>query len=430
MPEPETPSAMELRIPAYPGWQPMPDFTCMSDARLALQENLLDENIRWSEEGGDPLQATYYRLQMRALQAERKRRSNSLLSPKGDVGKATNFKPLSAPELLSQQALAIPYILDGYIPKGVLALLIAYMKTGKSTLVYRLIVSVAQGISFLSRKTEAGSVLILAVEEHQRDIERRLRRFGMTETDPIYVHVGPVHDQTDIFGDIKNFIIEKKIVLLVVDSLSRFWTVQDENNNMEVIRAVSPLLEIARETNAAVLLVHHERKSGGEDGRSIRGGSALFGLVDQAIFLERRPGEASNKRVLKTLGRYEDSPPELVIEFVGDDYNVLGTPEECGEIQAVEKVRAALTADPMDVKSIAKEADVTEKLTRKGLEILKDRGEVQRTGAGKKNDPYLYCLFGGQNSLLSQSLPIGKETNFQNRNGHKNGVDGWKDLAR
>jgi RecA-family ATPase len=98
---------------------------------------------------------------------------------------------------------------------------------------------------------------------------------------------------------------------VVIDSLSRFWNVMDENNNMEVIREVSPLLEMARETNAAVLLVHHERKSGGEDGRSIRGGSALFGLVDQAIFLERRQGEASNKRTLKTLGRYEESPPEL-----------------------------------------------------------------------------------------------------------------------
>jgi len=351
-------------------------------------------------------------------------RENSLLSPKGDIGKATHFEPISAAELLNRQTITIPYILDGYLPKGVLALLIAYMKTGKSTLVYRLIVCIAQGIEFLSRKTEQGAVLILAVEEHQRDIERRLRRFGMAETDPIYVHVGPVNAKAEALAAIKNFIIENKIILVVVDSLSRFWNVQDENNNMEVIREVSPLLDIARETNTSVLLVHHERKSGGEDGRSIRGGSALFGLVDQAIFLERRPGEASNKRVLKTLGRYEDSPAELVIELVGDDYNVLGTPQEFGEIQAVEKVRAALTAEPMDAKTIAKEAEVTEKLTRKALETLKDRGEINRTGAGKKGDAYLYCLSDGQNSLLSQSLPIGKETNYPNGKGHASGMVG------
>ena len=184
----------------------------------------------------------------------------------------------------------------------------------------------------------------------------------MREDDPVYVHVGTVQEQSKTLKTIKNFVIEKKIVLVVIDSLSRIpWNVMDENNNMEVIREVSPLLEMARETDAAVLLIHHERKSGGDDGRSIRGGSALFGLVDQAPNLECRPGEASNKRILKTLGRYEESPPELIVELVGDDYKVLGTPEEFGQSQALEKVKAVLTLEPMDVKTIAKEAETTEK---------------------------------------------------------------------
>ena len=354
------------------------------------------------------------------LQAERGRRQggqNALLVPKGDIGKAKHFNPVSAAELLSRVTAVIPYLLFGFIAKGTLNLLIAYMKTGKSTLVYRLIICIAQGLDFLERKTDRGAVLILAVEEHVRDVERRLKRFGLREDDPVYVHVGTVQEQSETLKTIKNFVIEKKIVLVVIDSLSRFWSVMDENNNMEVIREVSPLLEMARETDAAVLLVHHERKSGGDDGRSIRGGSALFGLVDQAIFLERRPGEASNKRILKTLGRYEESPPELIVELVGDDYKVLGTPEEFGQSQAMEKVKAVLTLEPMDVKTIAKEAETTEKLTRRALETLRERGEIERIGTGKKADAFLYCLIDGQNALLSQYHSIGKATN---PNGHNN----------
>jgi hypothetical protein len=49
------------------------------------------------------------------------------------------------------------------------------------------------------------------------------------------------------------------------------------------------------------------------------------------------------------------------------------------------------------------------------LEILKDRGEAERTGGGKKNDPYLYCLFDRQNSLLSECHSRGKETNLNGR---------------
>jgi hypothetical protein len=402
-------------------WKECPDFSTYSDEHLTRQQNLIDENIRWAEEGGDSLLATYYGQQMRALQAERGRRngtSDSLFSPKGEVGKATLFKPLSASELLAREMPNIPYVLFGYIAKGILALLVAYMKTGKSTLVYRLIVCIAQGLDFLDRKTERGAVLILACEEHPRDIERRLRRFGMTPNDPIFIHIGPVQDQVETLKLVQDFIIEKQIILLVIDSLARFWAVQDENNNMEVIREVSPLLDLARETNTAVLLIHHERKSGGEDGRNIRGGSALFGLVDQAIFLERRQGEVSNKRVLKTLGRYEESPPELIIELVGDDYNVLGTPEEFSETQAFEKIKATLTVDPMDVKTIAKEADVSEKLTRRILEQLKEKGQAERSGAGKRGDAHLYSLTTVTDSLLAQPLPIRQATNRRPRNGH------------
>ena len=398
---------------------PHPEYENWTREQIRQDVERIEDDLRFAtEHDAEPVFVAWLETEMDLALGELARRngsSNSLLSPKGDIGKAKHFNPLSASELLNRETPAIPYILNGYIPKGTLALLIAYMKTGKSTLVYRMIVCIAKGISFLERQTEQGGVLILAVEEHQRDVERRLRRFGMTENDPIYIHIGPVQEHAEALKGIKDFIIEKKILLVVVDSLSRFWNVQDENNNMEVIRQVSPLLEMARETNAAVLLVHHERKSGGEDGRSIRGGSALFGLVDQAIFLERRPGEVSNKRVLKTLGRYDDSPPELIIELVGDDYNVLGTPEEFGEVQAVEKVKTVLTVEPMDVKTIAKEADTTEKLARKALESLKERGEAERTGGGRKGDPYLYCLFiNSHNSLLSQSLPIGKETNSEN----------------
>jgi RecA-family ATPase len=184
------------------------------------------------------------------------------------------------------------------------------MKRGKSTWAYRLAVSVAHGAEFMTRETLKGAVLILAVEEHERDVKARLKRFGMTKADPIYIHADKLHNTPEVLQDVREFIVKHKIILVIIDSLSRFWGVQNENDNMEVVREVSPLLDMAHETDAAIMPVHHERKGGGEDGLSIRGGSSLFGLADQAIFLERQPGQRTNKRVLKTLGRY-DSPPEL-----------------------------------------------------------------------------------------------------------------------
>ena len=332
---------------------------------------------------------------------------DSIRSLKEGIGKATNWHPLSAAEILTLSTPEILWLWQWLIPVGSLFLLCAYMKVGKSTLAYRIALAIAQGIACLDRATTKTGILILAVEEHIRDVRRRLERFGMTAGMEIYVITD--RDQARDLDKIREFVKAKAIGLVLIDSLSRWWDVADENNNMEVLRAVSPLLDLAHDTslNAAVGLIVHERKSGGEDGRGIRGGSSLFGLVDQAIILDRRPGETSNKRLLKTLGRYEDSPKEIIIELDGNDYRVLGTPEQEGHAQAVAKVHDMLQPRPgktieMDVKTLSAETGLTQKMVRRALESMGD--EIQETGAGVKNDPVLY-------SMLSQYLPIGKETN-------------------
>lgn len=256
-------------------------------------------------------------------------------------------------------------------------------------------------------------MLILAVEEHPRDVEKRLRELGTTEDDPIYVHEGFLPNTAKELAAIQQFIKEKKIVLILVDPLSVFWNVKDENDNAAIIREVKPLLALARDKGAAVGLIHHDRKTGGDGGRNIRGGSSLFGLVDQAIMLERLPGEKTNKRLLKTIGRYAESPSELVIELVGNEYQVVGTREEVGRKANIDKVREVLTTEPMDVKTIALETYLKQKATRKALETLWDEGncKIIREGEGKRNDPYTYRLPDPSNSLLSQHHSIGKETN-------------------
>ena len=121
-------------------------------------------------------------------------------------------------------------------------------------------------------------------------------------------------------------------------------------------------------------------------------------------------GEVNNQRLIKTLGRYDESPRELVIELVGDEYKVLGTPEEMGEVQALAKARETLSVEPMDIKTIAKEADLKEKATRKALERLRELGEAIREGEGKKNSPFTYRL-PYSDSFLSQHSLKGEATN-------------------
>jgi predicted ATP-dependent serine protease len=292
---------------------------------------------------------------------------------------------------------------EPYLAEGTLNVLAAYMKVGKSTFSYALAVAVARGEKFLGEPTRKGGVLILAVEEHRRDVKLRLAKFGMLPRDPIHVHAAGLDPGAGTLAAIRDYIVAHKIVLLILDTLSRFWRIEDENNNAQVMARLSPLLDLARETGVALLLVHHERKAGGEEGRSIRGGSALFSLVDQALLLERRQGGDRSHRVLRVIGRYE-GPAELVLEYADYRYQSLGTVADLGSEERIAQVWAALSDKPQTIDTIAAETDLTPKQIRPVLRALETGDRVIREGAGIRNDPFTYRR-AGADSIPSRPHP-------------------------
>ncbi len=304
--------------------------------------------------------------------------ANSFPPHKGGTGQGTNLRLVSAAELLAEESEPLRWIWEPFLPEGTLALLAAFMKVGKSTFAYALAVAVAQGRDFLGYQTTSGGVAILAVEEHPRDVLRRLRRFGLRDTDALWVHRGELRNFPETIAKLETSIRAERIKLVIVDTVARFWNLNDENNNAEMERQVSPLLDLAHRTGAVVLLVHHERKTGGEGGRGIRGGSALLGLVDQAFTLTRPAGPATPQRVL-----------EAVREAVG----------------------AALSIVLQSTACLAGKTGYTKKVVKQALVDL--GSQVVREGEGVKGDPYGYRR-ASPDSILSLSTPIGEGTNSPN----------------
>jgi len=320
---------------------------------------------------------------------------------------ATNFQPVTAEQLLAERPDPMVWTWEPYLPLGTLALLAAYMKVGKSTFVYALALAVARGEPFLRGATRQGDVLILAVEEHRRDAKLRLGKFGLLASDPIHLHAGPLDYTPETLVAVRSYIAQHGIVLLILDTLSRFWAIEAENDNAAVDRAIAPLLQLARDTGVTVLLVHHERKAGGEDGRSIRGGSALFGLVDQALILERRPGRNTSQRTLRALGRYSESPSEVVLDYQPYEYRLLGAIADVDREAQVSRVWAVLSNEPQTIPAIAEAAALTERQARGLLKLLEEQGRVLRGGGGVKNDPHSYRRV-ASDSFPADSHPKGK----------------------
>jgi hypothetical protein len=280
---------------------------------------------------------------------------------------------------------AVSWLLEGIVPAGgAFVLLAAFMKTGKSTWLYALIAALVRGSQFIGLGVMPGPVLLLAVEELDRDVVIRLRGFGVQDSDPLHIHVGPLPDSDATWKALRERIAELRPVLVVVDTLNRFWSVRDENDNAQVNREAGKWLELARETGVTVMAVVHSNKGEGEHGRSIRGASALFALADQALLLERRKGGEASQRALKVLGRYPDSPAELVLGYDGETWTALGTPEAADMDAGAAKLAGAITAEPRTFKELADETGISERMVRKL--IARVDGLVVE-GAGRRGDP-------------------------------------------
>ena len=94
----------------------------------------------------------------------------------------------------------------------------------------------------------------------------RLHNNGVSHLDNLFVSVGPLSPTTTLFSEMRRFIEENEIKLVINDTLAAFWSVENENDASEMTKAVKPLLQLARETGACVLLIHHARKSEGSHG--------------------------------------------------------------------------------------------------------------------------------------------------------------------
>ena len=316
---------------------------------------------------------------------------NSILAYRPGGLPETSFKPIRASDLLAEVPEPLDWILEDYLAVGSLALVVGKPKEGKTTLVYELAVKVAQGHTFLGRTTQKAGVLILAVEENRRDVKARLANLGADGLETLHLHIGPLTPTPTFFAALTSFITHHEIRLVIVDTLAAFWSVQNENDASEMTKAVKPLLRLARESGACVLLIHHARKSEGSHGDEIRGSGALFGLVDVAIIMKRHSVET--QRLLQSQSRFPETPAELVVELREHGYESLGDPAKVGKADKLRRLREALTEQPEEIAALAKKAGLSRRDATRILSLLLADGETIREGEGKRNDPHRFRRF-------------------------------------
>lgn len=331
--------------------------------------------------------------------------------------------PVLSTELKSED-YKIEWIWEGFLAKGQLTLFSALWKAGKSTLIVLLLKAIEDNKLFCGQETKKVQVLVIS-EESKGLWARRHEDFNIQT--PFWILCRPIkrrlnYDEwVNLLEYEAKFCLENKVELLIIDTVSSFWNVENENDASRVQAALIPLNYLL-EKNIAVCLIHHFRKSGGDEGTASRGSGALGSYADIIVELKRMPGETdSPKRVLKSYSRFEETPPEIVIELIDDEYVTLGTKSVVDTATKLAKVLQTFKDFPNGATSrdIYENWDSEnqgnppkERTIRRRIKRLLDKGEVIPHGerfVGKTKAPVYVLRNAGQDRPVHIGGDIEKE---------------------
>ena len=283
-----------------------------------------------------------------------------------DVERMLEQRPRPLPALSLTKIREIPeedrqWIVDGLLPADGVSMLVAPPKVGKSTLARCLAVAMTKdgGIRWIGRDVRMGPVLHLALEERRQTVRQHYDMLG-AHGDHIYILSDAPANPDDRNPMLRETIREVGAALVIIDPLFRWTRIEDGNSYAETMKALDPILAIARERNTHIMLVHHARKSGGEYGSESLGSTGLAASVDTVLSLSRE----NARRILYGFGRDGVELEKTLLRM-----------DEDGWISAAETKRAA------DLRDLA----------RRVLDLLESENELMtgpqirhRLGANKE----------------------------------------------
>jgi archaellum biogenesis ATPase FlaH len=196
------------------------------------------------------------------------------------------YKPLD----LSIPPPEYEWIISGLICKGDTTLIVGEPNVGKSWVSLSLAVAMADRHTMWLGHTVShhGKVLYIDEENPHDVVYHRLKQLGIQQYNNLrYLHRQGVRLDRN-FDKLLDEAITYKPNMIVLDSLTRFHT-RDENNAGEMAKLFNDSINVlCRETGAAVIILHHTNKSDSNSSYvKTRGSSDIGAAIDCGIELRK-----------------------------------------------------------------------------------------------------------------------------------------------
>lgn len=219
--------------------------------------------------------------------------------------------------LLAEPPKPIPWRVHGIVADKTLTVISGESGCGKSWLAQALCIGVSRGEPVAGLECAPGAALYIDSEMGpDMFVDHRLRPAGVTTAPFAYIDaMGLDVTRPDDRAWVQKRILETGADLVVLDSLRRLMPSKNENDSDDMAPAVADLAKMARDTGAAIVLIHHK----GDSEKFFRGSSAIKDQADALFGLLRDPDDDDAPRRLTCRGSRAKNPryaPETLDVFV------------------------------------------------------------------------------------------------------------------
>jgi len=291
------------------------------------------------------------------------------------------------------------FVSEPYVVAGAILEISGKIKAaGKTTFLLAMARSVLDGLPFMGYPTLKSPVVYLT-EQPDASFRAAIRRAKLDEREDFFLL-----SYKDTFTSDWESIAqaaglkckETGSKLLCIDTLPQFAGMEgnQENDSGAAMKAVKPLQSITSE-GIAVVVVRHDRKSGGDVGDAGRGSTAWGGAADTLINMTRGDGNSLNTvRYLSCISRFDGPPDKLVIDLRDGEYVSLGTKTHVALDKAKEEI---LKVAPIGEAEALKTGDlitaatgVNKTIGQQALEELSQENLLMRKRSSGRGTPYYY----------------------------------------
>jgi len=249
-------------------------------------------------------------------------------------------------------------------------------------------------------KTRPGPVMWIDFDNGRRRTHDRFRALGkahkISQGAPLVYYSMPTPwllstDKAQI-GNLAARITKSGAQLVCIDNLGCVLGNAEENSG-DMVGIMSNFRQLAEDTGAAIVIIHHQRKGNGIEARAgdtMRGHSSIEAALDLAMRIEREPGQpVISIRATKTRGA--DMPTiRALFEFENDQRGIMQAARFAGlgvdsftHDAITGQVLEALAEGPKKITALALEVSGAtgegEKRVRSAIEIMITQGKIKIT---------------------------------------------------